>query len=64
MILDARDKPILTTLEKIRRKLIKRIHVNRSKMMKHEGLLCPKIQAILEKIKYDASHCARMIRRS
>lgn len=47
MILEAMDKPILTMLERIRCKLMKRNHVNKTKMMKHEGLLCPKIEAIL-----------------
>ena len=43
LILDARDKPILTMLEKIRCILMRRMHVNRAKMIKHEGHLCPKI---------------------
>lgn len=37
MILDARDKPILTMLERIRCKLMIRLHVNKTKMMKHEA---------------------------
>jgi len=57
MILDARDKPILTMLERIRCKLMIKLHVNKTKMMKHEGLLCPKIQDILELIKVEASNC-------
>lgn len=56
LILEARNKPIFTMLERIKTIMMKRIHVNRAKMLKCEGLLCPKIQNILEKTKEEASH--------
>ena len=55
-IFDARDKPIITMLEKIRINLIVRIHKKRDKMKKCEGLLCPSIQAIVEQNKFDAAN--------
>lgn len=57
LILNARNKPILTMLEKIMTIMMKRIHVNKAKMLKVEGLLCPKIQQIFEKTKGRASYC-------
>jgi hypothetical protein len=54
-IIDARDKPILTCLEWIRRSLIVSIHENREKMG-YKGPVCPKIQKKLEKIKLHSKH--------
>ena len=48
-ILDARDKPILTMLDTIRRKLMRRFQVNRASIAKMSGKLCPKIQVKVDK---------------
>ncbi|XP_077251785.1 uncharacterized protein LOC143891010 [Tasmannia lanceolata] len=53
-ILPARDKPILTLLETIRRHLMRRFQNQRSRMDKYEGPICPKIQEKLEKMKMGA----------
>ena len=42
-ILDAREKPILGLLEKIRVYLMVKMQYNREKANKWEGKLCPKI---------------------
>ncbi|KAF3954355.1 hypothetical protein CMV_020285 [Castanea mollissima] len=47
-ILDARDKPIVTMIEKIRRKLMRRFQLKREGMSKLTGKICPKIQAKLD----------------
>lgn len=47
-ILDARDKPILTMLDTIRRKLMRRFQVNRASIAKMNEKLCPKIQVKVE----------------
>ena len=52
-ILNARDKPIITMLEKVRVNLMERIHKKRDKMRKCERLLCHAIQAIVETNKVD-----------
>ena len=54
---DARDKHVLTMLEKIKLALMKRMHTNFSNISKQTRLLCPKIQEILEKTKEEASPC-------
>ncbi|XP_077232428.1 uncharacterized protein LOC143869753 [Tasmannia lanceolata] len=56
-ILPARDKPILTLLETIRRLLMGRFQKQRSTMDKYEGPICPKIQEKLEKLKMGACDC-------
>ncbi|KAL3641418.1 hypothetical protein CASFOL_016386 [Castilleja foliolosa] len=56
-ILKARDRPILTMLEMIRRLVMKRIQVCSSKMARHEGVLCPKIQSKLEQCKEQSRNC-------
>ena len=48
-ILDARDKPILTILDTIRRKLMRRFQVNRASIAKMSEKLCPKIQVKVKK---------------
>jgi hypothetical protein len=53
-ILDARDKPILTMLEMIRTKLMRRLQVKRDAMMKYKGSIYPKILKKLEKCKDEA----------
>lgn len=55
MILSARQLGILALLEKVRLILMKRIHVNRTKMLKHQGSICPKIQSLIDQIKDDAA---------
>ncbi|XP_073135246.1 uncharacterized protein [Henckelia pumila] len=42
-IIDARDKPIITMLECIRNKLMKRIQVKKTGMEKYIGQICPNI---------------------
>uniref|UniRef100_A0A2N9G9T6 SWIM-type domain-containing protein n=1 Tax=Fagus sylvatica TaxID=28930 RepID=A0A2N9G9T6_FAGSY len=59
-ILDARDKPILTMLDTIRRKLMRRFQVNRASIAKMSGKLCPKIQVKVEKAGVKASECLLM----
>ncbi|GMY34089.1 hypothetical protein FCV25MIE_29331 [Fagus crenata] len=56
-ILDARDKPILTMLDTIRRKLMRRFQVNRASIAKMSGKLCPKIQVKVDKAGVKASEC-------
>ena len=56
-LLEGRDMPILSMIEWIQRKLMKRIHVRYTGMSKYKGLLCPNIQDKLEKIKIDARNC-------
>ena len=54
-ILDARDKPILTMLDTIRRKLMRRFQVNRASIAKMSGKLCHKIQVKVDKAGVKAS---------
>ncbi|KAL4334052.1 hypothetical protein GQ457_07G008780 [Hibiscus cannabinus] len=48
IIVEARDKPILTMLEIIRTKMIRRIVQRREEAEKYIGILCPKIQKKLD----------------
>jgi SWIM zinc finger len=57
MILDSREKPILSMLESIRCKLMNRIYTKQIAMQKYSGDICPKIQKKLEKIKDLSSKC-------
>ncbi|GMY19169.1 DEK carboxy-terminal domain protein [Fagus crenata] len=59
-ILDARDKLILTMLDTIRRKLMRRFQVNRASIAKMSGKLCPKIQVKVDKAGVKASECLLM----
>ncbi|GMY18737.1 hypothetical protein FCV25MIE_13976 [Fagus crenata] len=59
-ILEARDKPILTMLDTIRRKLMRRFQVNRASIAKMSEKLCPKIQVKVEKAGVKASECLHM----
>ncbi|WVZ04151.1 hypothetical protein V8G54_024957 [Vigna mungo] len=56
VILDAREKPIISMLEQIRMYLMNRWTSNRENISKYEGIICPKIkkrlQKELEKTKY------------
>ncbi|KAK9269639.1 hypothetical protein L1049_001416 [Liquidambar formosana] len=56
-ILEAREKPIITMLEMIRRQLMNRFQVRKQEMEKWEGPLCPKIQEKFDRVKEDARHC-------
>ncbi|WVZ17312.1 hypothetical protein V8G54_010294 [Vigna mungo] len=49
VILEAREKPIITMLEEIRSYLMKRWASNREKITKFDGPLCPKINKRLQK---------------
>ncbi|XP_059454848.1 uncharacterized protein LOC132185016 [Corylus avellana] len=56
-ILKARDKPILTMLEMIRKKLMRRYQAKREGIEKLTGKLCPRITAKLEAIGLEAVDC-------
>ncbi|WVZ03970.1 hypothetical protein V8G54_024776 [Vigna mungo] len=49
VILEAREKPIITMLEDIRTYLMKRWAANREKITKFDGPICPKIKKRLQK---------------
>uniref|UniRef100_A0A2N9FNG2 SWIM-type domain-containing protein n=1 Tax=Fagus sylvatica TaxID=28930 RepID=A0A2N9FNG2_FAGSY len=59
----SRDKPILTMLDTIRRKLMRRFQVNRASIAKMSGKLCPKIQVKVDKAGVKASECLLMYSR-
>ncbi|KAJ1416598.1 Transposase, MuDR, plant [Sesbania bispinosa] len=54
---EARDKPIITMLEMIRRQLMKRFHVKRDGMVARRHSICPRILEKLEVSKKDAMNC-------
>jgi hypothetical protein len=56
-ILKARDKPILTVLKMIRKKLMRRYHAKRDGISKLTSKLCPKVAKKLESIGLDAMDC-------
>ncbi|XP_062155259.1 uncharacterized protein LOC133863331 [Alnus glutinosa] len=56
-ILKARDKPILTMLEMIRKQLMRRYQLKRDGIAKLKGKLCPRIVEKLEAIGESASDC-------
>ncbi|KAG6436997.1 hypothetical protein SASPL_101904 [Salvia splendens] len=56
-ILEARDQPILTMLEEIRMKLMKRMCMKKKVAEKYIGSICPKIVKKLEKYKGLSSNC-------
>ncbi|XP_042012220.1 uncharacterized protein LOC121760647 [Salvia splendens] len=56
-ILEARDQPILTMLEVIRMKLVKRMCFKGKVAHKYTGAICPKIIKKLEKYKELSSNC-------
>ncbi|KAE8673511.1 hypothetical protein F3Y22_tig00111780pilonHSYRG00002 [Hibiscus syriacus] len=57
MILEARDKPILTMMEIIRTKMMHRISKNGEDIWKSSGLLCPKIQKKVDTLIRQAVRC-------
>ena len=56
-ILKTREKPILTMLEMIRKKLMRRYQAKREGIEKLNGKLCPRITAKLEEIELKAIDC-------
>jgi hypothetical protein len=56
-ILKARDKPILTMLEMIRKKLMRRYQAKKNGISKLTGKLCPTVVKKLESIGLDAMDC-------
>ncbi|KAL0373574.1 UNVERIFIED_CONTAM: hypothetical protein Sradi_3273100 [Sesamum radiatum] len=56
-ILDARDKPIITMLERIRTKLMTRLQYKRLGMEKYEGIVCPNMLKKINKQGKLARHC-------
>lgn len=56
-IKEARDKPLLTILEMIRRQLMTRFHQKRNRILAVTHIICPKIQKKLERSKDDAKNC-------
>ncbi|KAK8628204.1 hypothetical protein V6N13_063914 [Hibiscus sabdariffa] len=56
MILDARDKPILTLMEMVRTKMMQKITIKKEQTEKWTGILCPKIQ---EKVESAIQQCTR-----
>ncbi|CAH9067217.1 unnamed protein product [Cuscuta europaea] len=56
-ILRARDLPILSMFEWIRKRLIKRFHVKYTGMLKYKGAICSNKQDLLEKYKYESRNC-------
>ena len=56
-ILEARDKPILTMLEMIRRLLMKRYVAKKEGMSKYNGPICPRIQTKIERAKKGVIYC-------
>ncbi|KAH0636774.1 hypothetical protein KY289_036689 [Solanum tuberosum] len=54
-ILDARDKAIITLLEMIKNKLMKRLYKKKEWINKYQGLICPKIEKKLNQIRLDAA---------
>jgi predicted P-loop ATPase len=57
IILDSREKPILSMLESIRCKLMNIIYAKHIAMQKYSGDICPKIPKKLEKIIDLSSQC-------
>ncbi|KAL2934997.1 5-methylthioadenosine/S-adenosylhomocysteine deaminase [Bienertia sinuspersici] len=55
-IINARTKHLIHMMEDIRVALMKRMVVKRKEMEKHNSLLCPRIQSLLEKEKHKASY--------
>ncbi|KAK8696362.1 hypothetical protein V6N13_001498 [Hibiscus sabdariffa] len=57
LILEARDKPIITLIESIRTKLMQRLAKRKDQAEKWTGLLCPKIQKKLDNATSLAHSC-------
>ncbi|KAG8366649.1 hypothetical protein BUALT_Bualt17G0101600 [Buddleja alternifolia] len=56
-LLEARNKPLLNMLERIRIYIQKRLQVRRELTDKWNDAICPKIQTTLEKLKNDTRSC-------
>lgn len=56
-ILEARELPIISMFEWIRRKLMQRIQVKKAGMAKYSGEICPNIHNELEKLKVESRNC-------
>ncbi|KAM1091099.1 hypothetical protein PS2_018270 [Malus domestica] len=56
-IVKARDKPILTMLQIIRKNLTVRMANRRVAALKWKGSVGPRIEKIIEKLKYESGHC-------
>lgn len=59
-ILKARDKPILTMLEMIRRKLMRRYQAKKEGIQKLTGKITPKIAKKLEALVYESMDCVAL----
>lgn len=57
VILDARSKPLIGMIETIRIYLQKRLHAKREYIEKYDGLICPKVQGKLDKLKDQSRIC-------
>ncbi|KAK8626734.1 hypothetical protein V6N13_134366 [Hibiscus sabdariffa] len=57
MILDARDKPILTLMEMVRTKMMKKIAMKKEQAEKWTEILCPKIQQKVESAIQQCTRC-------
>ncbi|XP_075481378.1 uncharacterized protein LOC142522108 [Primulina tabacum] len=55
MILDAREKPIISMFETLRNLLMVRFQTNREKAEKWDGVMCPKIKVVLAKNSKEAA---------
>ncbi|KAI8560202.1 hypothetical protein RHMOL_Rhmol04G0237600 [Rhododendron molle] len=56
-ILEARELPIISMFEWIRKKVMQRIQVKKAGMEKYTGHLCPNIQEKIEKLKVESRIC-------
>ncbi|XP_028117573.1 uncharacterized protein LOC114315185 [Camellia sinensis] len=56
-ILEARELPIISMFEWIRRKLTQRIQVKKARMAKYSGEIYPNIHDKLEKLKVESKNC-------
>ncbi|XP_058784099.1 uncharacterized protein LOC131658866 [Vicia villosa] len=55
-ILEHRDKPIITLLEGIKHYITKRITKQKTLLQDYEGVICPRIQLLIEKNKQEAQN--------
>lgn len=56
-ILEAKDIPILSMLECIRMKLMKRFYVKHEQIMCYTSPICPDIQNMLQRIELESKDC-------
>ena len=57
VILQARDKPVITLMEMIRVYLMKRLVTKRAEVQKWHNQIGPKVMKFVEKIKMESSAC-------